>query len=79
MIRDERRLAPVKKPIGPLPKGLESSEAPRIAERLGSISGGRVLDVGTGQGGFIDILMNTLMDYESFIGIDSGASGNPEE
>lgn len=69
----------MKTPVGGLPKSLRSSEAPKIAERLGSISGGRVLDVATGRGGFIDILINTLKDYESFIGIDSGASQSPEE
>ncbi|HIH00645.1 TPA: hypothetical protein HA259_00930, partial [Thermoplasmata archaeon] len=57
----------MRKQIGRLPKGLRSSEAPRIAKRLASISGGRVLDVATGQGGFIDTLVNTLKDYESFI------------
>jgi SAM-dependent methyltransferase len=79
MISDEVRLAPVRRQVGRLPKGLGSSEAPKIAKRLGSISGGRVLDVATGQGGFIDTLMNTLKDYESFIGIDSGASHNSVE
>ena len=62
--------------IGRLPKGLASSAAPEIAKRLGSISGGRVLDVGTDQGGFIDILMNALKDYESFVGIDNCTSHN---
>ncbi|UCE91874.1 MAG: class I SAM-dependent methyltransferase [Methanobacteriota archaeon] len=57
-----------------MPKNLESSGALDIAKKLGSISGGRVLDVGTGQGGFIDTLMNTLKDYESFVGIDNGDS-----
>jgi SAM-dependent methyltransferase len=79
MIRDEVRLSPVREQTGRLPKGLGSSEAPKIAERLGSISGGRVLDVATGQGGFIDTLMNTLKDYESFTGIDSCASHNSAE
>jgi SAM-dependent methyltransferase len=79
MIWDEVRLAPMRREVVRLPKGLGASEAPKIAERLGLISGGRVLDVATGQGGFIDTLMNTLKDYESFIGIDSGASQNPEE
>ncbi len=76
MIWDEVRLAPVRRQVGCLPKGLVSSDAPKIAKRLGSISGGRVLDVATDQGGFIDTLMNTLKDYESFIGIDSCASHN---
>ncbi|HVP16510.1 MAG TPA: methyltransferase domain-containing protein [candidate division Zixibacteria bacterium] len=53
-----------------LPKGLASSNAGKIAKRLGSISGGKVLDVGTAGGDFIDILMKTLKDYDSFVGID---------
>jgi len=76
---DEVRLAPVRKPIGRLPKGLASSNAPKIAKRLGSVSGGRVLDVATDQGGFIDTLMKTLKDYDSFVGIDSCASENSRE
>jgi len=79
MIRAEVRLAPVRSQAERLPKGLGSSEAPKIAKRLGSISGGRVLDVATGQGGFIDTLMNTLKDYEFFIGIDNCASHNSAE
>ena len=79
MIRDEVRLASMRRQVGRLPEGLGSSEAPRIAKKLGSISGGRVLDVATGEGGFIDTLMNTLKDYESFIGIDSGASKDSDK
>ena len=79
MIWDEVRLAPVTRKVGSLPNGLKSSEAPKIAKRLGELSGGRVLDVATGQGGFIDTLINTLKDYDSFIGIDSGATQSPEE
>jgi SAM-dependent methyltransferase len=51
-------------------KGVASSEATRITKKLGMVSGGRVLDVATGEGGFIDILMKTLRDYDSFVGID---------
>ena len=47
------------------------SGAIRIAERLRSISGGKVLDVATGNGGFIDTLMKALKDYDCFVGIDS--------
>lgn len=54
--------SPSKVPIDP--------EAERAAERLSSISGGRVLDVATGDGTFIKTLMKTLKDYESFVGID---------
>jgi len=53
-----------------LPKGLASSNAGRIAQRLGAISAGRVLDVGTGSGGFISTLIKTLKAYDSFVGID---------
>ncbi len=42
----------------------------QILNRLKAIPGGRVLDVGTGSGVFIDVLMKTLMNYHSFTGID---------
>jgi len=57
-----------------LPKRLALSNAPKIAKRLGSVCGGRILDVGTGDGEFIDTLMKTLKDYVSFVGIDYCAS-----
>ena len=53
-----------------LPKGLVSSNAGKIADKLGTISAGRVLDVGTARGGFIDTLIKTLKTYDSFTGID---------
>ena len=53
-----------------LPEGLASSNAGRIAQKLGAISAGKVLDVGTGRGGFIDTLIKTLKAYDSFVGID---------
>lgn len=53
-----------------LPKGLASSNAGKIAQKLGTISAGRVLDVATERGGFIDTLIKTLESYDSFIGID---------
>lgn len=53
-----------------LPKGLASSNAGKIAQKLGTISAGTVLDVGTDKGGFIDTLIKTLKAYDSFIGID---------
>jgi ubiquinone/menaquinone biosynthesis C-methylase UbiE len=53
-----------------LPKGLASSNAGKIAQKLRMISAGRLLDVGTARGGFIDTLIKTLKAYESFIGID---------
>jgi len=53
-----------------LPKGLAISNAGKIARKLGSVSGGKVLDVATAGGGFIDTLMKTLKDYDSLVGID---------
>jgi len=57
-----------------LPKGLASSNASKIAKRLGFVSGGRILDVATEGGRFIDTLMKTFKDYDSFVGIDYCAS-----
>jgi hypothetical protein len=48
-----------------LPKGLASSNASKIAKRLGLVSGGRILDVATAGGGFIDTLMKTLNTSEN--------------
>lgn len=53
-----------------LPKGLANSGAIDIAKRLRIISGGKVLDVATQGGGFINTLMKIIKDYESFVGID---------
>jgi ubiquinone/menaquinone biosynthesis C-methylase UbiE len=53
-----------------LPDGLKESGAIEIRKKLGTISGGDVLDVGTEEGDFINTLMKTLMDYNSFTGID---------
>ena len=50
--------------------GMIDSGAIEIRDRLGLISGGRILDVGTCEGGFIGTLMKCLKDYQSFIGID---------
>jgi ubiquinone/menaquinone biosynthesis C-methylase UbiE len=62
-----------------LPKGLASSNAGKIAKRLGSVSGGRILDVATAGGGFIDTLMKTLKSYDSFVGIDYCPSATSRE
>jgi ubiquinone/menaquinone biosynthesis C-methylase UbiE len=66
------------KPLFPsdeeLPEKLALSNAGKIAKRLGFISGGNVLDVATGDGNFIDTLMKTLKDYDSFVGVDYCAS-----
>jgi len=53
-----------------LPKHLAESGAVEMRTKLGSISGGKVLDVATGSGSFISILMKTLKNYDSFVGID---------
>jgi ubiquinone/menaquinone biosynthesis C-methylase UbiE len=57
-----------------LPKKLAASNAGKIAKKLESVSGGKVLDVATAAGGFIDTLMKTLKAYDSFVGIDYCAS-----
>jgi ubiquinone/menaquinone biosynthesis C-methylase UbiE len=49
---------------------MKNSGAVEIYQRLREISGGKVLDVATQQGGFIDTMMDTLKDYDSFFGID---------
>ncbi len=38
---------------------------------LGQISGGRVLDLATGSGGFVHFLINGLKDYDEIIGVDN--------
>ncbi|MHA2252974.1 MAG: class I SAM-dependent methyltransferase [Candidatus Kariarchaeaceae archaeon] len=53
-----------------LPKGLAESGAIEVVQILRKISGGKVLDVATQKGGFIDVLIKALKDYDNFIGID---------
>lgn len=53
-----------------MPKRLATSGALKARSELGSISGGKVLDVATGAGDFIDTLMKTLKEYDCFVGID---------
>jgi ubiquinone/menaquinone biosynthesis C-methylase UbiE len=57
--------------MGSLPEKLGMSGAIEIGKRLRGISGGRILDVATGSGDFINTLMKMLKDYDSFIGIDT--------
>lgn len=38
---------------------------------LGNLSGGRVLDVATGSGGFIEQMLASLKDYTEIIGVDT--------
>lgn len=42
----------------------------KVIEKLKNISGGIVLDVGTGSGEFLEILHENLKDYSELIGID---------
>jgi ubiquinone/menaquinone biosynthesis C-methylase UbiE len=56
--------------LNALPETLAASGAVRMRSRLSSISGGKVLDVATGSGDFIETLMKTLRDYDCFVGID---------
>jgi ubiquinone/menaquinone biosynthesis C-methylase UbiE len=53
-----------------LPERLAASAAVKIRAKLGSISGGKVLDVATGSGDFINTLMKALKNYDCFVGID---------
>lgn len=53
-----------------LTSSIKDSGVLAIIDKLSSISGGRILDVGTCEGDFITTLKKTLMDYESFVGID---------
>lgn len=54
-----------------LPKRLATSGAIEMRTKLGSISGGKVLDIATGTGDFINVLMKTLKNYDSFVGVDT--------
>jgi ubiquinone/menaquinone biosynthesis C-methylase UbiE len=42
-----------------------------IEDALNQLSGGHVLDVATGSGGFINYLIDNLLDYSEITGIDS--------
>jgi len=53
-----------------LPERLRTSGAIEVRKRLGGISGGRILDVATGSGDFINTLMKMLKNYDCFVGID---------
>ncbi len=56
---------------GFLPCTPEGSTMNEPHDILGSISGGRVLDVATGSGGFIHFLLAGLKDFSEIIGIDT--------
>jgi ubiquinone/menaquinone biosynthesis C-methylase UbiE len=53
-----------------LPERLRTSGATEIRKKLKGISGGRILDVATGSGDFINTLMKMLKNYDCFVGID---------
>ena len=55
--------------LSELPR-LEASGAREIARCLSVITGGKVLDVCTGKGAFIETLMKTLNSFDSFVGVD---------
>jgi SAM-dependent methyltransferase len=44
-----------------------------LQQALGNLSGGRVLDVATGNGNFVGALMENLRDYSEIVGIDTNA------
>ena len=53
---------------------LDNPERVKTAEEaLNQLSGGYVLDVATGRGGFINYLIDNLSDYTDITGIDSNA------
>lgn len=56
-----------------LTKKVKDSGVLEIRQRMGQISGGCILDVGTWQGDFIGTLMKSLKDYKEFVGIDISA------
>jgi ubiquinone/menaquinone biosynthesis C-methylase UbiE len=51
----------------------------RIEAYFRDISGGRVLDVATGSGGFVEFLKDTLKDYSEIIGVDISGKGFAEK
>lgn len=53
-----------------LPEWLRTSGATEIKEKLQGISGGKILDVATGSGDFINTLMKMLKSYDYFVGIE---------
>ena len=61
--------------IPDLPDSLRESGAIEVRKKLGTISGGNILDVGTDDGDFIGVLMKTLKDYTSFTGVDISDKG----
>ena len=46
----------------------------KLEKRLQHESGGKILDVATGQGGFVEYLMGLFKDFDSILGIDPAAN-----
>jgi len=53
-----------------LPEWLRTSGAAEIRKKLQGISGGKILDVATGSGDFINTLLKMLKNYDYFVGIE---------
>lgn len=53
-----------------LPERLRTSRATEIRKKLKGISGGKILDVATGSGDFINTLLKMLKNYDCFVGIE---------
>ncbi|MHA1905419.1 MAG: class I SAM-dependent methyltransferase, partial [Candidatus Thorarchaeota archaeon] len=53
-----------------LTESIRNSGLLDIRNRLESISGGKVLDIGTQHGDFIRAMMKSMKNYEAFVGID---------
>lgn len=53
-----------------LPERLGASGAPEIRKKLQGVSGGKILDVATGDGDFINTPMRMLKNYDYFVGIE---------
>ena len=61
-----------------LTASIRNSGALEIRNRLGLISGGKILDVGTQQGSFISTLMKSLKDYESMVILQKRVNAHPD-
>ena len=46
----------------------------KLEERLKAESGGKILDVATGKGGFVEYLTGLFEDFDSILGIDPAAN-----
>jgi ubiquinone/menaquinone biosynthesis C-methylase UbiE len=53
-----------------LPEWLRTSGTTEVRKKLQGISGGKILDIATGSGDFINTLMKMLKNYDYFVGIE---------